>query len=107
MVILKKIRSATLVETMVASVIIVIVFVVASLSVNNIFRGTINSDDSALRNRVNELTYFIQNKKIKVPFYEETALWDIAIEKQGEKTVMEVSNKKNGTEETIKIEIWE
>ncbi len=107
MVILKKIRSATLVETMVASVIIVIVFVVASLSVNNIFRGTINSDDSALRNRINELTYFIQNKKIKVPFYEETALWDIAIEKQGEETVMEINNKKNGREETIIIEIWD
>lgn len=107
MVILKKIRSATLVETMVASVIIVIVFVVASLSVNNIFKGVINSDDSALRNRINELTYFIQNKKIKVPFYEETAPWDIAIEKQEEEIVMEISNKKNGREETRKIEIWD
>lgn len=107
MVILKKIRSATLVETMVASVIIVIVFVVASLSVNNIFRGTINSDDFALRNRVNELTYFVQNNKLKIPFYEETALWDIAIEKQEEEIVMEISNKKNGREETRKIEIWD
>lgn len=107
MVILKKIRSATLLETMIASVIIVIVFVVASLSVNNIFKGAINSDDSALRNRVNELTYFIHNKKIKVPFYEETALWDIAIEKQEEEIVMEISNKKNGREETRKIEIWD
>lgn len=103
MVILKKIRSATLVETMVASVIIVIVFLIASLSLNNIFRGTINSDDAALRNRINELTYFVRNEKIKIPFYEDTFLWDIAIENQKEENVMEVLNKKNGKEVRIKL----
>ncbi|NGX85376.1 hypothetical protein G3A46_13720 [Aequorivita sp. KMM 9714] len=103
MVILKKVRSATLVETMVASVIIVIVFVIASLSLNNIFRGTINSDDSALRNRINELTYYVDNEKIKVPFYEDTVLWDIAVEKRDDGTVMEVLNKKNGKEILIKL----
>src|SRR5690606_8321693 len=103
MVILKKIRSATLVETMVASVIIVIVFLIASLSLNNIFRGTINSDDAALRNRINELTYFVNNEKIKIPFYEDTPLWDIVVEKREEKTVMEILNKKNGKEVRIKL----
>lgn len=103
MVILKKIRSATLVETMVASVIIVIVFLIASLSVNNIFRGTINSDDSALRNRINELTYLINNEKTKIPFYEDTPLWDITIETQGRENVMVVLNKKNGKEIRIKL----
>lgn len=103
MVILKKVRSATLVETMVASVIIVIVFLIASLSVNNIFRGTINSDDSALRNRVQELTYFVQYEKINLPFYEDTPLWDIAIENREAGKVMEVMNKKNGKEVRIII----
>lgn len=103
MVILKKVRSATLVETMVASVIIVIVFLIASLSLNNIFRGTINSDDSALSNRINELTYFVKNEKVKVPFYEETPLWDIDIEKRGEETVFGILNKKNGEELSIKL----
>ncbi len=103
MVILKKVRSATLVETMVASVIIVIVFLIASLSLNNIFRGTINSDDSALQNRINELTYFVNNEKIKAPFYEDTALWDIGIEIQGGEKVIEVLNKKNGKEVRIKL----
>ena len=103
MVILKKVRSATLVETMVASVIIVIVFLIASLSVNNIFRGTINSDDSALSNRVNELTYFIKNEKVNIPFYEDNILWDIAVEKRDAGTVMEVLNKKNGKEILIKL----
>lgn len=103
MVILKKVRSATLVETMVASVIIVIVFLIASLSVNNIFRGTINSDDSALRNRINELTYFVQNNKIEIPYYEERLLWDIVIENREGENIMEVINKKNGKEVRIKL----
>ncbi|WP_146743691.1 hypothetical protein [Aequorivita sp. CIP111184] len=100
---MKKIRSATLVETMVASVIIVIVFLIASLSLNNIFRGTINSDDATLRNRINELTYFVSNEKVKVPFYEDTPLWDIAIETQEGENVMEVLNKKNRKEIRIKL----
>lgn len=103
MVVLKKVRSATLVEIMVASVIIVIVFLIASLSVNNIFRGTINSDDSSLRNRINELTYFVQNDKIEIPFYEERLLWDIVIENRGKENIMEVKNKKNGKEIRIKL----
>lgn len=103
MVILKKVRSATLVETMVASVIIVIVFLIASLSVNNIFRGTINSDDSALRNRINELTYLFQNNKVEIPYYEESPLWNIVIENRGKENIMEVVNKKNGKEIRIKL----
>jgi hypothetical protein len=92
------------VETMVASVIIVIVFLIASLSVNNIFRGTINNDDSALRNRIKELTYFTQNKKIELPFYEETSLWDIAIERMGKNIIIEVLNKKNGKEFKVDLD---
>ena len=90
-------------ETMVASVIIVIVFLIASLSLNNIFRGAINSDDSALRNRILELTYFVQYEKIKVPFYEDTPLWDIVIENREGGKMMEVVNKKNGKEVRIKL----
>lgn len=103
MVILKKIRSATLVETMVASVLIVIVFLIASLSLNNVFRGTINSDNSALRNRITELTYFVRNKKVNIPFYEDTSLWEIAIQYLGEEGIMEVVNKRNGREMRIII----
>tara|TARA_R110000851_G_scaffold310283_2_gene470057 strand:- start:53638 stop:53955 length:318 start_codon:yes stop_codon:yes gene_type:complete len=103
MALLKKVRAATLVETMVASVIIIIVFLIASLSVNNIFRGTINSDDTLLRNRINELTYFLNYRKIKIPFYEETTLWDIGIESREDTYVMEVLNKKNGIEQRIEF----
>ncbi|WP_206736028.1 hypothetical protein [Aequorivita sp. KMM 9714] len=49
------------------------------------------------------MTYYVDNEKIKVPFYEDTVLWDIAVEKRDDGTVMEVLNKKNGKEILIKL----
>ena len=43
--VLKKIKAASLAETLVASVIVMIVFIIASLSVNNVFGTMVQSDD--------------------------------------------------------------
>ena len=86
MVILKKIKAATLVEILVASAIILIVFSISSLSLNNIFKGVVTQPNGNLHNRIKELNYFIEHDKITIPFYEENELWDISIEKK-EKTV--------------------
>ena len=75
-----KIRASSLIETIVASILIMIVFVIASLTLNNIFRGVVKNDTSQLDYRVKELTYLFQNDKLELPFYEETKMWDIAIE---------------------------
>ena len=93
MVILKKIRAATLVETLVASAIIVIVFMIASLSLNNIFKGNIKSDDSDLQNKIKQITYLYKNDKITIPYYENNKQWDISLIKEDEKAVLQVENK--------------
>lgn len=82
MVILKKIGAATLIETLIASVIIVTVFTIASLSLNNIFRGAVNQSNTLYKSRIEELVYFTKNKKIIPPFYEETNQWEITIDKK-------------------------
>ncbi len=93
MFILKKIRSATLVETLVASAIIMIVFLIASLSLNNVFRGVVKNNDAQFQNRIKELTYFTKNNKVALPFYEETEQWDIVIETQEGVITMEALHK--------------
>jgi len=93
MVILKKIRSATLVETLVASVIIVVVFMIASLSLNNIFKGTIQSKDSEFQNRIKQITYFYKSTQIDIPFYEDNNQWEISIEKQKGEVILKAENK--------------
>lgn len=82
MVVLKKIKSATLIEALVATVLIVIVFVIASLILNNLVLNTFSKNTHAIENRINELEYEVQNKVIKIPYQESFNGWEISIENE-------------------------
>ena len=77
MALLRKIKSATLIEALVATVLIVILFVIASLILNNLVLNTFSKNTHAIENRINELEYDIQNKIIKVPYTEIYKGWEI------------------------------
>ncbi len=79
MVVLKKIRAATLIETLTASVLIIIVFMIASLSFNSIFTNHQKRNLSSIENRVKELEYLIINNKLKIPYAEDFGAWEIEI----------------------------
>lgn len=99
MVVLKKIKSATLVEAIVATVLIVIVFMVASLILNNLVLNTYSKNTHAVENRINELEYEIQNNTIALPYEEQYKDWQIEIStvrKESEKeTVITATNGKD------------
>jgi len=80
-VVLVKIKSATLIETLTASVLIVIVFMIASLSINSIVKNTSQKDTSSVRSRVKELYYMGIHNKLKLPYSEEYTNWEITIPK--------------------------
>lgn len=82
-----------MVEVLVASAIILIVFVIGSLSLNNVFVSGIKGNDSLMKSRINELLYLTQHRKITLPYYEETETYDISIEKKGENIVIESLHK--------------
>lgn len=102
MVVLKKIKSATLVEVIVASVLIVIIFMIASLVLNNLVLNTFSKNTHPIENRLNELEYEIQNGLVKLPYQENFKGWNILI--KTEKTDSEVklfilaTNEKNNKE---------
>lgn len=79
MVILKKIKSATLVETLIATVLIIVIFLMASMIINNLFFNTFHQKKELLVNRLDELEYNYINKAIKLPYKEEIDNWDIEI----------------------------
>lgn len=89
MVVLKKLKSSTLMETLVATVIVIIVFVVASMVLNAIFFNSFKSNTNELENYLKELEYQIYNNKIKA---QNTTYnyhdWEITIE---EKNSLKVS----------------
>lgn len=79
MVVLRKIKSATLVEVIVASVLIVIIFMIASLILNNLVLNTFSKNMHPIENRLNQLEYEIQNDLIKLPYEENYKGWGIII----------------------------
>lgn len=102
MVVLKKIRAATLIETLTASVLIIIVFMIASLSFNNIFTNHMKRDQSAIENRVRELEYLYIHDQLKLPYAEDFGVWEIQVISDKKTTIIIYA--KEGTE--YSKELW-
>ena len=75
----KKLKASTIIETLVASVIIVIIFTIASLTLNNISQGLVKKDTSAIDNHLTRLMYLHKNNKIEIPYQEDIEEWEINI----------------------------
>ncbi|MBQ4804328.1 hypothetical protein J8L88_15800 [Aquimarina sp. MMG015] len=103
MVILKKIRAATLIETLTASVLLIIVFMIASLSFNNIFTNHIKRDQGAIENRVKELEYLVIHAKLKIPYAEDFDSWEIEIITKNNRNIIMYNNGNISHEKQLSI----
>lgn len=81
MAVLKKIKASTLMETLVATVLIVLVFMISSMIINNLFSNSIKYNTRDIDAYLNELEYLYENEKIKIPYQDEFKDWLIVIEK--------------------------
>jgi cell division protein FtsL len=82
MALLKKIKSATLIESLVATVLIVIVFIVASLIINNLLFNSFSRNTHPVEQRLTELEYKIKNKQLRLPYKEQFEDWDIELKQE-------------------------
>ena len=83
MAVLKKLKGSTLMETMVATVLIIVIFMISSLILNNIFSGYVQGGSTrSLENRIRELEYKVINGNMKIPFYEIYENWELEIIKE-------------------------
>jgi hypothetical protein len=80
MVVLKKVKSATLIEAVIATVLIVIIFIVASLIMNNLLLNNFSNNTHQVERRLNELEYGLIHHTISIPYYETFDTWDITIQ---------------------------
>lgn len=80
MVILKKIQASTLMETLVATVLIVLIFMLASMILNNLFSSTVNGNTQAIENHLNELQYLQLHKQLKLPYRDTFQNWDVSVD---------------------------
>ncbi|WP_417887096.1 hypothetical protein [Zunongwangia sp.] len=92
-----KLNGSSLIENLVASVIIMLVFVIASFSINNVLRNQTNSS-AKLDNHVKELTYLVVYDKISEGYTETYINWNIEVRGDNTKTFLIVLDKHTGIE---------
>lgn len=66
-------------ETLVATVLIVIIFLIASMLLNNLLNGQIKQNTELVEERLNTLEYQYKNQGLKLPYYEDFESWEIMI----------------------------
>jgi Tfp pilus assembly protein PilV len=81
MAILKRLRGATLMETMVATVLLVVIFMVASLVMNSLVLAGAKANLEPINEKLNTLEYAYQNTNISVPYEEQWKDWLINMTK--------------------------
>lgn len=79
MAVLKKMRASTLMETLVATVLIVVVFMMASMTLNSLFANTIAQNDDEIRQELLYLQYQYEHRRLSLPYYSEMGPWSIAV----------------------------
>ncbi len=79
MVILEKIKASTLMETMVATVLIVLIFMIASMLMNSIFSSNLQGNTLQLNAHLNQLEYEQKQGLIAIPYEEEWDAWVIEV----------------------------
>ena len=78
----KKVKSSTLMETLVATVLIVIVFMIASMVLNTLFASSINQNDNQVRQELLQLQYKYEYELLQLPYSDELNQWNITVTKQ-------------------------
>ena len=84
MALLKKIKASTLMETLVAPALIVIIFIIASMILNNVFSNSIKNNTQGIKQHLYELQYLQVNEKLSIPYYETYGTWDVTIDRYKE-----------------------
>lgn len=110
MAVLKKLKGSTLMETMVATVLIIVIFMISSLILNNIFSGYVQGSMRSLENRIRELEYKVINGNMKIPYYEVYENWELEIikEQQEKDSLLIITAKEIHSDKTfIKAQILE
>jgi len=71
-------------ETLVATVLTVVIFMISSMLLNNIFSNSMRGKSHYITERLHRLKYQYQNKSLKIPYYEDSGDWEFSVVKENE-----------------------
>ena len=108
MVVLKKIKASTLMETLVATVLLVVIFMLASMVLNNLFSSTIKGNTKDIEVYLTELEYLYRNDKMVLPYDSDFGPWNIGVEtvQAPNSTMVQFGAVNKDTQQTFKKEIY-
>lgn len=66
-------------ETLVATVLIVVIFMISSMVLNNLLQGNIRQNTELAQERLNALEYQYKNQGLTLPYYEDFESWEISV----------------------------
>lgn len=69
-------------ETLVATVLIVVVFMMASMTLNALFTTTMENNDGPVRQELLFLQYKYGHGKLSLPYHDEKESWEIRVEER-------------------------
>ncbi|WP_232735099.1 type II secretion system protein J [Olleya sp. Bg11-27] len=81
-------KGSTLMETLVATVLIVIVFIMASMVLNTMFSSSIKNNTRAIETQLSQLQYLKLSDKLELPYQESLGDWIINVEQYLENNVI-------------------
>lgn len=103
-----KVKSSSLIETVVATVIIIVVFTIASLTITNVMRGITKSNTFKVQSRLDFLFYKLDNEELTLPYEEDYEMFTIelfSLEEDDIKSVVLKATHKEG-KVTLEQQRW-
>lgn len=78
-------------ETLVATVLIVLIFMISTFVLNSLFNSTVRAHRDAVQARMTELMYLTSHEKVQLPYDETFGQWLISIEKVNTELIIEAT----------------
>lgn len=90
-------------ETLVATVLIVVIFMISSMLLNNLLSNSIRAKAHPVQEKLYELKYTYQNGNLDLPYYDEMDGWEVSVreEQRGATTVITFGAEKKGLDKSI------
>lgn len=103
-----KLKASSLTEVLVATVLILLVFGIATVTLNNVLQSTMKNQQHTIENELTKLMYEYKHQQLKVPSQYEEGNWQFRVAKNNEDTIngilfeaKNVSSKKTITKKCV------
>lgn len=93
-------------ETLIATVLIMVIFIVSSLILNNLFSNSIKNNTRGITAKINEIEYLYKNGKITLPFYDDYGFWEIKFETSDKSGLVNINATNTQTFKTVNKTIY-